>query len=255
MILYILQVLTSQQCSITPDQHHTLLLPVMGTNRLFPFSAQWGMEWGQTSVPGSWPRHRVGAKLWHFFRFLVARDGKNPMVLTASLPPSQTDSSGSIAVATWNIHNGRNGGLKSALRAMEAMDIDLGVFLETKLTGGVYTWNSSQYSIIACNAPSAHQGGIAFFWWANKMYKVEDRCIHGPNMLSFVILRGANAFTSWAVTSHQTTFAPYDRSNRPTTSVPKDIPPSSLKISMSIFVPLGMREMSGLLKWWRMCVG
>ncbi len=53
-------------------------------------------------------------------------------------PPSRTDGSGSIAVASWNIRNGRNGGLESALQAMEALGVDLRVLLETKLTGGIY---------------------------------------------------------------------------------------------------------------------
>jgi hypothetical protein len=101
------------------------------------------------------------------------------MALTASCPPPQTDGSGSIAVASWNIHNGCNGGLESALRAMEAMGINLGVFLETKVTGRMYTWNSSGYSVVASDAPSVHQGGIALFWRANKAYEVEDWHIRG----------------------------------------------------------------------------
>jgi hypothetical protein len=116
------------------------------------------------------------------------------MALTVLCLPSQTDGSGSIVVATWNISNGRNGRLESALRSMEAMGIDLGVFLEIKLMGRIYTWNSSQYSVVASDVPSAHQGGIALFWRANKTYKVKDRCIHGPNMLSFVIVMGSQHF-------------------------------------------------------------
>jgi hypothetical protein len=61
------------------------------------------------------------------------------MALTASHPPSQTDGSGSIVVALWNIRNGCNGELESALRAMEAMDVDLGILMETKVTGWIYT--------------------------------------------------------------------------------------------------------------------
>jgi hypothetical protein len=60
------------------------------------------------------------------------------MGLTASCPPSQTDGSGFIAVASWNICYGQNGGLESALQAMEATEVDLRVFLETKLIGGIY---------------------------------------------------------------------------------------------------------------------
>jgi hypothetical protein len=116
------------------------------------------------------------------------------MALTASRLPSQTDGSGSIVVASWTICNGCNGGLKSTLRAMEAMGVDLGVFLETKLTGGIYTRNSSGYSVVASNAPSAHQGGIALFWQANKTYEVKDWCIRRPNVLSCVVVMGSQCF-------------------------------------------------------------
>jgi hypothetical protein len=101
-------------------------------------------------------------------------DGGNPMAETASCPPSQADGSESVVVATYNIRNGCNGGLESALRAMEAMEVDIGVFLESKVTSGIYTQSLSGYSVVASDAPSAHQGGIALFWRPNKSYKVED---------------------------------------------------------------------------------
>jgi hypothetical protein len=87
--------------------------------------------------------------------------------------PSRADGSGSIAVAMYNIHSGCNGGLESALRAMEGMGIDLGILLETKVTDGIYTQKSSGYLVTALNAPSAHRGEIALFWQPNKSYMVE----------------------------------------------------------------------------------
>jgi hypothetical protein len=116
------------------------------------------------------------------------------MTETASRPPSQADGSGSIAVASWNIRNGRSGGFESALQAMEAMGIDIGILLETKVTGGIYTCFSSGYSVVASNAASGHQGGIALFWRPNKSYVVEDWCVRGPNVLSFVIVTGGQRF-------------------------------------------------------------
>jgi hypothetical protein len=116
--------------------------------------------------------------------------GRNPMALIASRTPSQRDGSGSIAVALWNIRNGHNGGLESALRTMEAMNVDLGILMETKVTGRIYTQNSSGYSVIVSNVPGMHQGGIVFFWRVNKTYTVKDWLICGPNMLSFVIVTG-----------------------------------------------------------------
>jgi hypothetical protein len=101
------------------------------------------------------------------------------MAETASCPPSRADGSGSIAVASYNIRNGRNGGLESPCRAMAAMDVDLGIFQETKITDGIYTRLSSGYSVVASNAASVHQGGIALFWRPNKSYEVEDWRVRG----------------------------------------------------------------------------
>jgi hypothetical protein len=86
------------------------------------------------------------------------------MVEMEPCTPSQADGSRSIAVATYNNHSGRNGGLESALRVMEGMGVDLGILLETKVTNGIYTQTLSGYSVATSNAPSAHQGGIALFW-------------------------------------------------------------------------------------------
>ncbi len=80
------------------------------------------------------------------------------------------------------------------MRAMEAMGINLGVFLETKLTGRIYTWNLSGYSVVASDTLSVHQGGIALFWRANKMYEVEDWRIRGPNVLCFVVVAESQRF-------------------------------------------------------------
>ena len=74
------------------------------------------------------------------------------------------------------------------------MGVDLGILLETKVTDGIYTQNLSGYSITALNAPSAHQGGIALFWQPNKSYEVENWRIHGPNMLTFVLVTESQQF-------------------------------------------------------------
>ena len=42
-----------------------------------------------------------------------------------------------IRFGTYNIWNGRNGGLESALRGMGQTNVDVGVFQETKLTDGI----------------------------------------------------------------------------------------------------------------------
>ncbi len=116
------------------------------------------------------------------------------MAVTIPCMPSQADGSGSIAVATYNIRSGWNGGLESALRAMDGIGADLGILMETKVTDGIYTQKLSGYSVVASNASSAHQGGIALFWRPNKSYLVEDWRIWGPNVLTFVLVTGSCQF-------------------------------------------------------------
>jgi hypothetical protein len=79
------------------------------------------------------------------------------MVAATGALPSQTDGSGSISFASFNIRSGRNGGLEGALRAMDQLGVDIGFLLETKLTGGFYTRYSSRYSVLASTATSVRQ--------------------------------------------------------------------------------------------------
>ena len=95
--------------------------------------------------------------------------------------PSQTDGSGTFSIATWNIRNGRNGGLESLCCALASLDVDIAVLRETKLTGGIYTHFSSGYSMIGTiDAPSKHQGGIALCVRENDLFEVEETKIWHP---------------------------------------------------------------------------
>ena len=48
-----------------------------------------------------------------------------------------------IRFGTYNIRNGKNGGLESALQGTEQYNVNGGVFQETKLRVGIYTRGSS----------------------------------------------------------------------------------------------------------------
>ena len=113
------------------------------------------------------------------------------MALTVGKPPLQAEGSGSFTVASYNIRSGSNGGLESALRAMKLMGVDCGVFLETKLTEGIYTRWSSGYDVRSTHAPSKWQGGISLFWRASESYEIEEVELRGPNVLSFQLVLGA----------------------------------------------------------------
>jgi hypothetical protein len=111
-------------------------------------------------------------------------------------PPLQAEGSGSFMIALYNIQNGCNVGLNSALQAMKLMGVDCGVFLETKLTKGVYTHWSSSNNIHSTHAPSKWQGGISLFWRASETYEIEEVEMRGLNVLSFQLVLGA---TRWYI--------------------------------------------------------
>ena len=121
----------------------------------------------------------------------VARDGSS---ITTHEPPSQTDGRGTFSVASWNIRSGRNGSLEAALRAMESLGVDIGILQETKLTKGIYTRRFGNYSVIATDANSVSQGGVALFWRESDDFEVEEVIKHGPNVISFHLVTGADRF-------------------------------------------------------------
>ena len=90
-----------------------------------------------------------------------------------------------IIFATYNIRNGRNRGLESALRVMAQANIDLGIFQETKCTEVIYTRESSGYSVVATDAPSRHHSGVAVFYRLSPLFAVEAVRQFGPNVVSF----------------------------------------------------------------------
>ena len=95
-----------------------------------------------------------------------------------------------IKFSTYNIRNGRNGGLESALRGMAQANIDLGVFQEMKCRDGIYTRESAVYCVVATDALSQHCGGVALIYRPSSLFAVEAVRDYGPNMLSFEVATG-----------------------------------------------------------------
>ena len=96
-----------------------------------------------------------------------------------------------IRFGTYNITNGRNGGLESALRGMSQANMDLGIFQETKCTDGIYTRESAGYRVVATNAPSRHRSRVALFYRPSPLFEVEAVREYGPNVLIFEVSMGA----------------------------------------------------------------
>ena len=96
-----------------------------------------------------------------------------------------------IRFSTYNIRNGRNGRLESALRGMDQSNMDLGIFPETKCIEGIYTRESARYCVVATDAPSRHRGGVALFYQPSLLFAVEAVRQFGPNVVSFQLATGA----------------------------------------------------------------
>ena len=95
-----------------------------------------------------------------------------------------------IKFGTYNIRNGRNGGLDTSLRGMEQENLDMGIMQETNITDGVYNRASAGYRVVATDAPSPHSGGIAMFYREGSGFAVEEVRPYGPNVISFEVVTG-----------------------------------------------------------------
>ena len=78
-----------------------------------------------------------------------------------------------IRFGTYNIWNGNNGGLESALRVMSQANMYLGIFQETKATDGIYNRGLDGYSVVTTDALSQHRGGVAVFHWPAPHFTVK----------------------------------------------------------------------------------
>ena len=108
----------------------------------------------------------------------------------ATNPSESLPNTAEIVIGTWNIQNGRNTRLETALRALGVVGVDIGFLQETKLTDGIYTRFSSEYHVLATDAASRTQGGVALVYRDSPYWQVESAIFHGPNVISAEIVSG-----------------------------------------------------------------
>jgi endonuclease/exonuclease/phosphatase family metal-dependent hydrolase len=77
-----------------------------------------------------------------------------------------------------------------ALRALDVLNVDIGILTEAKLTDGVYSRFSQGYTITATEATSHRQGGVALCFRENEYFQVEASVCHGPNVISCELVTG-----------------------------------------------------------------
>ena len=62
--------------------------------------------------------------------------------------------------------------------------MDVGVFQETKLADGIYTWGSAGYRVVATLAPSRHRGGFTILYWDSPNFAVKAIHQFGVNIIA-----------------------------------------------------------------------
>jgi hypothetical protein len=114
----------------------------------------------------------------------------------------------SIRIATYNIRSGHAGRLEMALRAMNQMNVDIGILMETKLTDGIHTRQSSGYHVYATSARSHSQGGVVLFFRNSALWQVESIRCFGPNVISCQLVMSQcripvmGAYIPWQMSPH-----------------------------------------------------
>ena len=95
-----------------------------------------------------------------------------------------------VHFGTYNIQNGCNGGLESALHGMAHANIDLGLLKETLVTGGVYAWDSTGLFVVASDSLSHHHRGVAIFYKYSPCFAVKYQKQHDLNVIRFQLVKG-----------------------------------------------------------------
>jgi exonuclease III len=94
-------------------------------------------------------------------------------------------------ICSYNIMHGGNSRLNQALRCMRLMGMDLGVLTETKLVDGTYTREAEGYEVVATEAKSNHQGGVALFYRkTSENWVIEGTRPFGPNVIRATLVSG-----------------------------------------------------------------
>ena len=95
-----------------------------------------------------------------------------------------------IRFGMYNIRNGQNGGIDSALQGLSQTNVDLGIFQETRVPKGIFTRGSRGYWGVASEAPIAHIGGVAMFYREAEHFTLEALRLHGENVVRFQLTLG-----------------------------------------------------------------
>jgi exonuclease III len=107
---------------------------------------------------------------------------------------NQSFTNDKVKIATWNVCSGRNERLLQAIKAIQALNIDVAVFTEVKLTGFYPRSTADGVRILASTALSPNRGGVALVWQNSDRFSIESERVLGPNCISAEIVTGFRRF-------------------------------------------------------------
>jgi exonuclease III len=102
-----------------------------------------------------------------------------------------------------------------ALRAMNQMNVDIGILKEAKLTDGIHTQQSSGYHVYPTSARSHSQGGVALFFHDSAQWQVESIRRFGPNVISCQLVTSLRWIPVVGPTSLPQMSPPWSSSGKP----------------------------------------
>ena len=98
---------------------------------------------------------------------------------------------GNIAIASYNIRDGRNGGLLSVARALDHANVDVAVVQETKLKNPSFAPRTGfGYQIHTTAAGTGNCGGVSLLVREGGAFGIEEVKVWGENVLLFELQVG-----------------------------------------------------------------
>ena len=95
-------------------------------------------------------------------------------------------SRGTIAIASYNIQDGRKGGVNSAVCAFKKERINVAILQETKIAQARFAPRAYRgYTIRVSPSIGKHCGGVGLVYHRNKRFTVENAKVVGPNVILF----------------------------------------------------------------------
>ena len=108
--------------------------------------------------------------------------------------PVARDICGELKIATLNITDGRNSRLNGALRCMKQMEVDIGVFTETKFSNDKFTKAASGYTVVG-TLTDGNKGGVAIIYRdGEEDWVLESIKSFGPNVIRGTIVTGQKRY-------------------------------------------------------------